>query len=376
MKKISFILFASIVKFSFAQTPVDVTEQTLKVGGGKEEVMYFGFAEGDKIIFNVTEADKKEIKEIEVLEYPSSSKFSDYKTAKVENKIINVNKKAVYKFRFYNSNIFSGRICKIKIQRIPVSEATKNFNSTVNWITKQDTSWNTYTKDIIVSYDTSYEQKTKREIVKSEEKEELIMDKNQAVHSQTNDNGNKDAVFFTLPLNQLSGNQTSKVISWAYWVGVGEGASQAWQQNMQVVSGLAKGAAAIFTSPLGALAVGAVTDLVTPKGGDIVTYGLCDQTNKDYFMANMQYRGFDFGSGTAGFKKFTDENLCQGTYWIVLSNGNMFQHIDVNVKVVAIVQKNVYEDKQYTEQKINPRYEKKIFKDPIITTTQIPVTAE
>ncbi len=49
----------------YGQTPVDVAESTLKVGIMGEEVFYFGFAEGDQIIFNFEEANGKELKELE-----------------------------------------------------------------------------------------------------------------------------------------------------------------------------------------------------------------------------------------------------------------------------------------------------------------------
>jgi hypothetical protein len=122
-------VFAIIISLSFqafGQTPIDVAESTLKVGGLGDEVFYYGFAEGDQLIFNFEELKGKELKELEIIELPSSSKFMDYKTKKIQNKIINVNRTGIYKFRFANSAI-SGRICKFKIQRIPASEATKTL---------------------------------------------------------------------------------------------------------------------------------------------------------------------------------------------------------------------------------------------------------
>lgn len=181
------------------QEPLDVTDQTIKLGGLKEEELYFGFAAGDKIVFNFKEADNKELKEIEILEYPNNSKFSDYKTKLVENKTITVSKQGVYIFRFKNSAL-AGRICKIKIQRIPASDETKNFNSTVTWETRQETTYNTYTKDVIVGYDTTYVQKSKKELVNTELSEDMIMDKTERVHSINNlDYKNYKTVQVTLP---------------------------------------------------------------------------------------------------------------------------------------------------------------------------------
>lgn len=366
------VLLLAACTISFSQLPIDVTEQTIKVGAMKTEEMYFGFAEGDQVIFNFTEADKKELKEIEIIEWPNTSKFSDYKTWKIENKILNIGRTGVYKFRFYNSAI-SGRVCRIKIQRIAGDETSKNFNCNVSWANKQDTTWNSYTKDVIVGYDTTYEQRIKKELVKTEKSEELIMDKPQRVHSTTNENGNKSWLFFDLPRNEVSTNKTKTVVAWAYWVGVGDEANQAWQQNEQAIKKLAQGAANYFTTPLGGLAVGAVFDLVTPKLGEDVYYAVTDEMNKSLFMAGQNFRLNDQGKGVAGYRKFTDKRVCQGRFFICLLNDNLALGINATVKVVAIVETNYYEDKTYTEQIVTPRYEKKIFKDPVITTAKVPV---
>ncbi len=368
---IALLLFSTINVF--AQDPIDLTEQTIKLGGMKEELLYVGFAEGDKIVFNFQESGNKEVKEIEIIEYPSSSKFSDYKSKKVENKTISVTKTGVYIFRFKNTAI-SGRICKIKIQRIPANEATVKFNSAVNWVTQQDTTWNTFTKDIVVGYDTTYLQKVERELVKTELGEESILDKTQRVHSQTNDHGNRTRLFFTLPRNEAGGLKTKRVISWAYWIGVNEAGKQAWDQNSKVLSKLVKGVAAIYTTPLGALAIGAISDMATPKVGEDVIYGIADQENANLFHAGQPYKIYDEGKGVAGYKRFTDPGICQGTWYIILANDNYVDGIDATVKVVAIIETNTYEDKPYTEQVVTPRTEKQLFKEPVITSRQVPVT--
>lgn len=360
---------------TFGQELIDVTDQTIKLGGFKEEELYFGFATGDKIIFNFNEANNKELTEIEIIEYPNNSKFSDYKTKQIENKTISVTTQGVYIFRFKNAAL-AGRICKVKIQRIPASEETKNFNSSVTWETRQETTYNTYTKDVIVGYDTTYTQKTKKVLVNTEQKEELIFEKPQRVHSITNSNGNKTTLFFTLPQNEVTLYKTKKVISWAYWVGVGEEANQAWKQNSQIISDIAKGSASYFTTPLGALAVGAITDLMIPKIGEDVYYAIADQTNKDLFLSGYQYKIYDQGKGVAGYRKFSDPSVCQGTYFVLLSNDNLMLGIDATVKVIAIIETNTYEDHQYTDTNITPRYEKKTFSDPVIKTLKVPITGQ
>jgi hypothetical protein len=357
---------------TFAQDLVEVTDQKIKIGATKQEELYFGFEEGDKVIFNFKEVNDRELKELEIAEYPNNSKFSDFKTSKVENKTFNVTKKSVYVFRLRNSAL-TGGVCSIHIQRVPKDESTRNFNSAVSWILKPDTSWNTYTRDVVTGYDTGYVQKTKKELINSEQREELIIDKTERVHSTTNEYGNRSSIFFTLPPNQYYGNTIKRVISWAYWVGVGNEANAAWKQNSKVISSLAKSTASYFTSPLGALAVGAAAQLLTPKVGDNVYYAVTDRSGSQLFMRGQTFNAWDNGNGVAGYKTFSHPTLCQGTYYICLSNDNTLQGIDANIKVIAIIETSVYEDKPYTETVIKERHEKQIMKDPIVTNKRIPV---
>lgn len=370
MKPLLTLLFLSAMS-CYSQKPVDVTDQTIKLGAMKEEVLYFAFQQGDQIVFSFSEVDGKDLKEIEISEYPSVAKFSDFKTPGIENKIIHVAHKAVYGFRFYNGAV-SGRICKISIRRIP-ADNSQPFSTNVTWVNKQDTTWNTYTKDVIAGYDTTYRHLTKKELVTTELKEELIFDKSQRVHSRTNENGNKSWLFFTLPRNQLWGYQTTKVISWAYWIGVGEEADAAWAQSANSITKLVGGAVGAYVSPLGKFAAGLIMDMTMPQIGEDVSYAITDSENKDYFMAGMGYNIFDQGKGIVSYRKFTDAPMCQGTYFVTMSNDNYTLGINVTVKVSAIIETKTYEDKPYTEQVVKPRYEKKIFSEPVISQRLVPV---
>jgi len=372
MKPLVTTLFLLATSGTFSQIPIDVTDQTLKISGMKEETLYFGFAEGDQIVLDFSEVDGKELKEIEVSEYPSSSKYTDFKTAKIDNKTIAVHRQGIYKFRFSNGAV-GGRICKIRIRRIPAGDQTNAFNTNVTWVQQQDTTWNTYTKEVIAGYDTTYRQIEKKELVKTEQKEVLLLDKNEQVHTELNSAGNKASVFFALPSPESSPYKTSKVIAWAYWVGVGNEGTNAWEQNTENIVGVVQGAAATIATPLGAIAIGLVTRLIIPHGGDNVYYALTDQANKQLFMVGQGYQYWDKGNGTAGYKQFVDIAMCNGSFYILLSNDNYMDRIDVNVKVIAIIEISTYEDKQYTEEVVKPRYSKQIFSDPVITTRLMPV---
>jgi hypothetical protein len=374
-------LFLSIAAFFlmpslcvYGQALIDVTEQTIKIASNVEEVLYYGFAEGDQIVFSFSEANGKELKEVEILEFPTSFKFSDFKTASIENKVIQVNKAAIYKFRFFNGHVISGRICKVKIQRIPANEQTRNFNTNVNWITRQDTSWNTFTKDIIVGYDTSYVQKTKKEIIKIDTIITELFNKNERVHSATA-MGKTAYSYITvnLPENSYSPNksnpyQSKEVLAWSYWIGVGQKATAEYEKaNSSLTDGIAVLGTLTGYGALATLAVSGISMFATPSVGDNVQY-------KFTKYQNGQPTVFDSGNGISGIGR--NDNFLQGGFTIELYNDNIRDGIDVTVKVIAVQLAKVWEDKQYTEQNVTPRLEKKIFNEPIITTTKVPMIGQ
>ena len=58
MKTTLSLLLSFFITHSYCQTPIDVTDQTIKIGGLEEEIPYFGFAEGDQIVLNFTEIER------------------------------------------------------------------------------------------------------------------------------------------------------------------------------------------------------------------------------------------------------------------------------------------------------------------------------
>ena len=68
LKKLSLIILILFNGVIAKSQEIDVTEPTIKLGEKSEEFFYFGFAKakGDKIIFNFSEIENKELKEIEI----------------------------------------------------------------------------------------------------------------------------------------------------------------------------------------------------------------------------------------------------------------------------------------------------------------------
>lgn len=316
MRKIALILFVGLITHHlFGQTVIDICETTHKIGGlGGEEIFYFGFAAGDQIIFAFEEVNGKELNEIEIIELPSSSKFMDYKSKKIENKILNVARTGIYKFRLYNAAM-GGRICKVKIQRIPASDDTKNFNSSVYWRTIQDT---------------TYTPKEERYISKSDTIAQEIYSSTPQISSTNalNGNSNKQVVDFVLPEN---------TISWSFYIGTG---SEGKAEFDKVRTQFANHAAATVSTipgygPMAALALTGVSYFNKVQGEDNVKYWFLSGAN-DVVLFNAGQTFYQYKKGDVVNEASQMKSPLNGKVHIALSNDNTFDPILVTIKVTAI----------------------------------------
>lgn len=297
---------------SFGQMAVEIAENTLKVSGLREEVFYYGFAEGDQLLFNFEEVNGKELKEIEIIELPQSSKFMDYKTKKITDKKLTITKTGIYKFRFANSALI-GRICKFKIQRVPASDATKNFNSSVYWRTL---------------YDTTYTTEQEKYLIKSDTTIYNMDDKVAKVHSGGNLNGNKQTYPFTLPDN---------TISWSYYVGVDQAGQEAYANATKE---LAKKAAPLLTKipgygPMAALALGSASYITSLQKGEDIDYWITDNNNASLYSAGAPFSCYKKGKVINDYSRMT--NPLRGMYHVCLANDNAITGVTVTIKITAIL---------------------------------------
>ena len=292
------------------QTPVDVAESTLKVNILGEEVFYYGFAEGDKMIFNFEETNGKELKEVEILELPSASKFIDYKTSRITNKTILISKTGIYKFRFTNSSI-SVRVCKYKIQRIPASAATQNFNTIVYTHIVDDTAYTTVQEDYIAKTDT---------VITN------FQDRVLKINTTTTSGGNKATFSFVLPEN---------TVAWSYYISadkqglVGyEEANKAFISNSGLI---------ITKFPtyniLAAVAIGRPATITKLQTGEDINYWITDGDNVGLFSSGAQFRYIKKGKAVNDYSRMEAR---KGNLYFCLSNDNVTEPVAVTVKITAI----------------------------------------
>ena len=330
-----FLAFSIITSSIIAQlNTVDVTENTLKVSGFGEEIFYYGFAEGDQLIFNFQEVNGKELKELEIMELPASPKFMDYKTKKIENKIINITKTGIYKFRFSNSAV-GGRICRFKIQRIPANETTKNFNSSVLWRTIYDS-----TKYIV----------QERYLVKKEYKPVTIIEPSKYyVNSGSNATflGGKSRISLLVQLPQ-------NTVEWYYTFTASRDEELI---NKARSSSNLTGQLTRLIDPSGILNIG--VNLLTPTpGADYCDIYLLTQENKRLFEEKAEYRYFPEGSrenimsGAVKIKSALFQNL-----FIGIKNPDSKVGIHIAIEAVAIVLQEEWGVKDVTKYNVTSRQE-------------------
>ncbi len=327
-----------------AQDTITVTETTFKVKGGHEESFFYGFAEGDKIIVSMEEAQGKAIKEFEIIECPSSSKFMDINTANITKNLF-VPRTAIYEFRIKTAAL-APRTCRIKIFRIPKDETTLNFNTAWEWKTVYDTTYIPYTIDSIIGYDTTYYKETVTELASTELSEVMVLDENAFLGAQMSLSGAGQHYQkgFKLPDNYYSKYRKQETVSWAYWIGVGEEANQAWQRGMNAVKGLTQTAAASYISPLGAAALGVAFNWAMPSTGDNVQFNIVNSFGNIISQGNC-----------ISTHKTIINTYNQGEYAIHLYNDNVMQAINVKIRVVAIIKTYYFHDVLYNRRRIDAR---------------------
>jgi hypothetical protein len=323
MKKTALLIliFTVLVAKIFAQIPITIAEKTFKIGTLGQQVFYYGFAQGDCMLFSFEETTGKQLKEIEITEMPTSVKFMDYKTSKIISHKIIIPQTGVYKFSFLNSAL-AGRVCKVKIQRIPQTNATKSFNTAVYWRNKQDTTYIPTLQQVATSSDTS--------VVETYNSSPQLSSKH-----AINGNKNYQIIDFTLPDNTLL---------WSFYLGTGS-QGKAEYENAKI--SFAKSAVNIVSKianldPMAALALTGVSFFNKAQGDDNVKYWFLNNTQSvASFEAQKTFNWYKKGDVTNEASQM--KAPLKGKVYLALLNDNTFDPIKLTLKVTAIVVKQKYQ---------------------------------
>ena len=148
MRKTTFIILFFTFSIHAQINPINVVDLNFKIPAASNYELRYGFAKGDIIIINYSEEKSKKLKAFEVVEHPSTKKYSEFNITNITNKEIRIQNKGIYKFRFENNSL-GRRICNFRIDRIPVSEENIAFNTNVKIKTIADTTF-TISKESVV----------------------------------------------------------------------------------------------------------------------------------------------------------------------------------------------------------------------------------
>lgn len=323
-------VLSTITCLAYSQTPIDVAENTFKVPAGGESIFYYGFAKGDTVIFNMDEVKGKDLTRVAIMVSPSSSLFLDYNTNKIENKQLIIPETGIYQFRFVNSNVFTGRICRIKLQRIPSSVSTKDFNT------------NVYTRMV---YDTTYTDATENFLIKTDTLINEVLNQTAEVHSRLNENGNKTITNFILPPN---------TIVWSYYIGVDTAGQQAYETaTQQLISNATPLVSKIIGSnPLAALALGFSSYLTRIGAGESIKYFLVPGQNVNLFLNGQGFSCYKTGTVINDFAKM---DPIKGNLSFCFENGNSITPVSVILKVTAIQASPTWGTKQVKRMNITSK---------------------
>jgi len=292
------------------QPPIDIVESTFKIPAKSEKVFFYGFAKGDQIIFNFEVVKGKHLEEIEVIELPSYLKFADYKSKKIENKTLNISKESIYKFRLVNSGK-RDRICKIRVQRIPGSIETSDFNSKVNWRTVYDTTYTTTT-----------------------DQEEYLISKDTVVHNLT-DRVESVPVFNPYGMTSFNFTLPTSTVAWSYYLGVNQEGQQAYKEAANELSTNPFVTALAGSDPLTAILFGFAPHIAKLISGQNVQYWIVRRDDVNgCFDNNESILYIKKGNVINDFSHMTTELI--GMHHFCLANDNFIETIDVIVKVAAI----------------------------------------
>lgn len=338
--------------------PVEVCDLTLRIKGNDTQELYYGFAAGDQIVFSFTETEGRAIASVEIAEYPDQLRFREMETAEIQDKVVFVYNTTIVRFTLRNNR--GEKTGKVRILRIPASEKTRNFRTGVQWIERYDT---TYLSNRPVGTETRLVQRTQRTLDRVDTVVVNLIDKKERVHSRTNlYRESVSSVNVKLPANFEESDRIYEVLSWVYWLGVGEQGEGQYQEANRAVklakslSGAAKNFS-IISGPYGALAALAIDGvsffLPTGKGDNVL------------YQVQCNGKLLDQGNGPAAYARQT--NCTQGEISFRLENDNLVDAIDVSVRVVAVAVIRYYKDEVFYEQQAAPVVETRV------TVKRVPV---
>jgi hypothetical protein len=252
--------------------------------------------------------------------------YVEQKTKKITNKTIPITRTAIYKFRFNNSSVLP-KTCKYKIQRIPASPATQNFNTTVYTDIVKDTTYVEVIEDYLDRIDTVFI---------------TFQDRTLRVNPASNPGGNKTAFSFLLPQN---------IIGWSFYIGTGKEALQTYSDaNKNLISASGE---IVSKFPnyniLGAIALGRSVSIPKLTTGTSVNYWILDPDNTTLFTSGSQFKSLKSGKAVNDYAVMAPYN---GNLNFAFLNDHPTEALNVTVKISSVQTSEVWAKREAKKMKI------------------------
>ena len=326
-------LFIAATLSLAGQDTVVVVEKSIRIASLTPVAEYYGFAKGDKVIFNFWVEKGKELKDITVTEWPNSIKFAEHTVEKIENKTIDIPRNSIFRIEYNNSNILP-RVVNVRILRVPADKSTRTFNTNVKWIDRTDTTFRAEQTGYQMKSDTSYVE---------------VLNTTAKVNSKSSsDNTHRKLVDFILPAG---------TIRWAYWIGVGEKGKEAYEADKKKFA--ESDAAKSTNGPLAGVVMGTALMTQIKVGENLRYYFISKQEETQKFMNGASFGQFRQGDMVVDYGLMNYSNKESKQYYIGFSNDSPTQSLEVAIRILAVT--------------VVKGYESKGENIPILSTSSVPV---
>ncbi|SNR16216.1 hypothetical protein [Tenacibaculum jejuense] len=332
------ILLLSSVQIYALKDSVSVVDLNFRIPLMSDYKLLYGFAEGDKIIINYKEERNKKLKTFEVGEYKGSTLYSDFNMITLTNKVITIKKTGIYIFKFSNLSL-GKRVCSFKLDRVPASENTIAFDTTVKERVVADTTYTTRRETYI---------KKEKYIVKK-------IHENQHFYVNSGSNaffkGGKSRIALPLYLPK-------NTVKWYYTVVAfrDKAKVETMKQQIHLTSELTK---LIDTSGgLGFL----VNQLTLPPGRDYCGVYLINHNNLNNFFNKKTYSYYPSGTRENIVAANVEvPNTFSEQMYLAILNPSRTYGVNVLLSVSAIVLERELEERTIKDPHIN--YRKELYLD-------------
>lgn len=359
-----FALLCGPVLTCFGQNRILITEQDIRLKGKESKSIHYACAQGDRISIEMSEAKGKSVGEIQVIEYPNWVRHSEHSPIEY-NREFTVNNNCFQEFKITGKS--GARVCNVRIFRTPSSPETMDFNTQIVWTEKVDTIWHNKSRQLVTGYESEMVTRTKREIIKIDTSFISLTNKGVVVKA-----GNTAYEQFQLPAgvkaNAFRPEYSKEVVSWSYWIGVGQNAVNDYERLKNSISTGVKGASALMGAPiLGQLAATGISLIPTRQGDDYIFYN----------VTNGMSATLDNGRVTVATKRI--DNTREG--WITFSftnekNSLFGSNLTVNIEAVAMVIEKRWGDVKYDEKVSTPIYQTENYREAEVKRMRVPTFAQ